>query len=163
MVAGNKKILIPRLITLVGAIALFITLFMPFASANSSFADDISLAEFAKMYLTVGDSWQIYTYIIIGFGFFALMALIFSAVGKPIPVIIFDILSAAVFHLLVWDMGSRGRIPSSNYDWGIAHALGYIAAAVVLAGAISMLVTKVRVNRGIKRLASDSNRTQDSE
>ena len=42
-----------------------------------------------------------------------------------------------------WDYTDRGVIPSSSYDWGLAHTLFPIVAFIALAGAIWMLVMKI--------------------
>jgi hypothetical protein len=46
-----------------------------------------------------------------------------------------------------WDYTDRGVIPSSSYDWGLAHTLLPIAAIIALAGAIWMLAIKISTKK----------------
>lgn len=78
------------------------------------------------------------------FAFFALLTLLFSILRKAIPVIIFDLLTFVVFRIIQWDFEDRGVISNSKYDGGIALYIGYIGVVIVMAGAVTLLVMKIK-------------------
>lgn len=167
----NIKSLYPLLIVLIGALMLIITFFVPFASAKEEYREkllkypdsvysqeadmknsdavDISLPEFIKIDTAAADmgiSEQTAIanmVLIIAFGVFAVLTLLFSILRKPIAIIIFDILSLGSMLLIKFDFEDRGIIPSSMYDWGIAQIICFIGIVIVAVGAVIMLVTKI--------------------
>lgn len=57
------------------------------------------------------------------------LTLLFSALRKPVPVIVFSVLAIAMSMLLTWDFEDRGVIPSSSYDWGEARWIYLVGAS----------------------------------
>lgn len=174
----NKNLLYPVLTTVFGALLLLITLFLPFASANESHKErlmsypdaiyseeagmtnkdavDISLVEFIKI-----DSAAVETglsektaianmVVIIAFAVFVVLTLLFSILKKPIPILIFDIISFAAMQLIKFDFEDRGAVPSSSYDWGIAHIICYIGIVIAAVGAVLLLIAKIKNKRSAK-------------
>lgn len=163
----DKKLLYPFLIMLIGALMLVLTLLLPFASATGDYregleeysdsvfseeldmtnaeAKDISLVEYARIYAVtaeMGVSKGVSVaglVIIIGFGIFAGMTLLFALLRKPIPAIIFNLLALAVFRITKWDFEDRGVVGNSSYDWGIGQYFCYIGGIVVIVGAVALL------------------------
>lgn len=166
-----KKTSLPRLIAVAAALALVICLFLPFASAKDEtrellmvFPDEImyqkldmtaedmvnvSMLEYVQMYMQLSDEFYVdeatgllCTVLVVMFGLFALLCLLFAALKKPIPVIIFGILALGVFSLLKFDFTDRGAIPNAAYDWGYAVTVVYVAIIVLLVAAIWLIVAK---------------------
>lgn len=155
---------------LIGAVLMIAALFLPFGTAAGEYTEylnrypkrylveememtnaegiHISLIKFFRIYYTVaqlGVSREIgiaCMVIISLFAFFAILTAICSVRKKPVPAIIFDILSFAVLQIVRWDFQDRGVIPSSRYDWGIASYIAYIGIVIVFAGAVMMLAEK---------------------
>ena len=176
----SKKFLYPFVAMLIGSLMLIVTLFMPFASATEDYKErlveysdsmyveeldmtneeaiNISLFEFARIYSAAAEmgmskSVSIACIVIIAvFGAFALLTLLFSAIKKPIPAIIFNLLAFAVFRITKWDFEDRGVIPNSNYDWGMAQYICYIGIIVVVVGAVALLVAKIKDKKQRKAL-----------
>lgn len=176
----NKKFLYPFLAMLIGSLMLVVTLFIPFASATEDYKEsleeyfdsmyveelnmtneeaiNISLFEFARIYSVAAEmgmskSVSIACIVIIAaFGVFALLTLLFSALKKPIPAIVFNLLAFVVFRITKWDFEDRGVIPNSNYDWGIAQYICYIGVIVVVVGAVALLVVKIKDKKQRKAL-----------
>ena len=46
-----------------------------------------------------------------------------------------------------------GVISNSRYDWGIAQYIGYIGIAIVMVGAVALLVVKMKDKKQQKTLA----------
>ena len=123
---------------------------------------DVSLFKFARIYsalsgmeisrdISISCIAMISVFLIMGlsseisvFAFFALLTLLFSILRKAIPVIIFDLLTFVVFRIIQWDFEDRGVISNSKYDGGIALYIGYIGVVIVMAGAVTLLVMKIK-------------------
>lgn len=176
----SKKFLYPFLAMLIGSLMLIVTLFMPFASATEDYKErlveysdsmyveeldmtneeaiNISLFEFARIYSVAAEmgmskSVSIACIVIIAvFGVFALLTLLFSALKKPIPAIIFNLLAFAVFRITKWDFEDRGVIPNSNYEWGMAQYICYIGIIVIMVGAVALLLAKIKDKKQHKAL-----------
>lgn len=168
----DKNFLYPFLVMLIGSIMLAATLFVPFASATEDYKEyleeysdlmyteelnmtngeaiNISLFEFARIYsvaaeMEISKSISIACVVMIAvFGVFALLTLLFSVLKKPIPAIIFNLLTFAVFRITKWDFNARGVIPSPRYDWGIAEYFCYIGVGVLVVGAAALFVVKIK-------------------
>ena len=175
----TNKILIPFVAALVGAIIMLATVFLPYATATEDYAEvlgsypdeivyeeldmtakdimNISMVEYAIVYGNLSEQFWgdaahgiMYVVLVALIGGFSLLAVLFAVLKKPIAVMIFDILAFGVFSLQNWDYTDRGVIPSSSYDWGAGYYIFYIAAVIVLVGAVWMLVTKIRTKRQLK-------------
>ena len=181
-IGHRSKIFIGAFIAmLIGSAILLLTLFMPFASATDEYKEalekfsdsmyieelnmtneeaiNISLFEFIRIYSSEtgkeisNDLSIVYVVVIAAFAVFALLTLLFSILRKSIPVIVFNILTFAVLRLIIWDFEDRGVISNSRYDWGIAQYIGYIGIAIVMVGAVALLVVKMKDKKQQKTLA----------
>ena len=103
-----------------------------------------------NVYILIFMIITIFTYIFASYwlyffdAFFVLLTLLFSILRKAIPVIIFDLLTFVVFRIIQWDFEDRGVISNSKYDGGIALYIGYIGVVIVMAGAVTLLVMKIK-------------------
>lgn len=172
---GKNRTLIPFMIALIGAIIIVTAFFLPYSSATTEYKEhlesysqelyfeeinmtngdavNISLLGFARMYgaaAKLGMSQIVGTICLVMIsliGIFSLLTLLFSALKKPIPALIFDLLVFGTFSLLSWDFKDRGVIPSSTYDWGISYYLYCIGAVIIFAGGVWLLVEKIRAKK----------------
>lgn len=177
----NKTI--PFIVLLIGTLVMVISFFLPYASATrehreylEAYADGdyfaeihmsnkeavgISLAEYFRGYQYAAKTDFMKTVAIICMvmiivtAVFTLLCLLFTCFKKPIPVLIFDCLNLGAFYLLSWDFKDRGVIGNSDYHWGIAYYLYYIAIAVTAAGAIWLLVVKINEKKE-KKIAANT-------
>lgn len=167
----ENKSLIPMLVAIVLAFVMFLTIFMPYASATEEYAErleqysdyyaleeldmngddfiNISMAKYAKVYSKMsedifGDSATgvLYVVLVVLIAVFAIGALVFAFFKKPIAVIVFDILAFVVFCIQNWDYKDRGVIPSDNYNWGGAYYIFIICAIAVLVCAVASIILK---------------------
>ena len=177
--AINKMLLIPMIVTLVATLLMISCLFLPYATAVGDYAEalnqypddvisaemnltakdmkDISMVEYASMYVTLEDQLfggtgaGVFYAVLVGLiGGFALIAMLFALGRKPIAVMVFTALAYGVFTMQNWDYTDRGVIPSSSYDWGLAHTIFPIVAFIALAGSTWMLVTKVIAKKQVQ-------------
>lgn len=167
---GKRRQRYPFLLMLVGSVVLLATLMMPFASATKEaktyllmdpdrmYAEElgmtnreavnVSLVDYVRIYKVAVDQGiqketAIAGMILIGvYALFSLLVLLFSALRKAIPVIVFDLLTLISFWLIHFDFKDRGVIPGGIYDWGIVNYLVYIIGVLILAGAVWLLVEK---------------------
>ncbi len=164
-----NELFIPFIIVLAGTLFMVISLFLPYSTAIGDheeyinrFSDEIayeeldmtyddtmnlSMAEYAKVYGSMGQSFTLYVALVVLIGGFSSLALLFACLKKPIPIIIFTVLAFLVFCLQNWDYSDRGVVPSSDYDWGAAYYIFPAAAAVAFIGSICLLVQKIKINR----------------
>lgn len=169
----NHKLLIPFIIALVGAVLMAVTVFLPYATAIDDHAESIkehpdqivyeelditaedmfhiSMVEYANVYNQLSEQFWgssangiFYVVIVALIAGFALLAVLFSVLKKPIAIIIFTILSFGVFYLQNWDYTDRGVIPSSSYDWGAGYYLFYAATIITIVGAVWLLINKIK-------------------
>lgn len=148
-------------------------IFMPYSKAIDDFAEkledesdavvyedpeitageiiNVSMFEYAKIYLTAGeDIWGdsyhgiFYASFVALIGLFALLTVLLSLLKKPVGVIVFDILAFIVFLMQNWDYSDRGVVPSSNYDWGTGYYIFFVAAAIVFIGAIWFKISRAK-------------------
>lgn len=167
----ENKSLIPMLVAIVLAFLMFLTIFMPYASATEEHAErlekysdyyafeeldmkgedliNISMTEYAKVYSNMseemfGDSatGALYVVLVVLIAVFSIGVLAFVFFKKPIAVIVFDILAFIVFCIQNWDYKDRGIIPSDNYNWGAAYYIFIICAIAVLVCAVATIVLK---------------------
>ena len=171
----NSRALIPFTITLIGALLLIASFFLPFASATGKYreylqkypeelyaeeidmtnseAANISLFEFGRMYTAAAklgmyrDTAIACVVIISVFGLFALLTALFTALQKPVVTIALSLLSLSVFQLIKWDFEDRGVLPGDDFGYGIAGLICYAGIAIVLIGAILLLVKKIAIKR----------------
>lgn len=168
----KSKTSIPFIACVIGAVLMFITIFLPYATATAEQAErfkaypdeivyeeldmtakdmvNISMVEYAKVYSKLseefwGDSLNgiIYVLMVALIGIFSLLSALFSLLKKPIAVMAFGLLAFGVFSLQCFDYKDRGVIPSSSYKWGAAYYIFYIALAVVIIGSAWMLASEI--------------------
>ena len=167
----------PFVIALCGAILLITAFFLPYAASNSEYGEwlsshadsmyteeigmtnrdaiGISPFEFLRIYIYStsnysGDIQTISIICVVVIGLiagFTLLCTLFAALRKPIPLIVFDVLTFGVFMLMNFDFEDRGIIQNSNYSWGAAYYLYFIGAVVILVGAVWLLVTKIKAKK----------------
>lgn len=171
----NKKLLLPFIIALVGAVTIIVCLFLPYATATDAFVEaldaspgniydanlgisesdikNVSTVQFAEIYsklsysLFGGGDGYFYIGMVVAIGLFSLVSILFTLFKKATPVIVFTLLNLLVIAFQNYDYYFRGIIPSEAYNCGIAIYLFYIAAALSLIGAIWMLVVKIRLKK----------------
>ncbi len=171
----DKKLLIPFVIAILGALIIIVSLFLPYASATdvrmeeinntpdviidsemgitTSDLENISIVTFANYYSTnsisifASNEGYIYLAFVITITVFAVAALLFALLKKATPIIIFSILNLLVIAFQHFDFTLRGDISSKYYDCGIAVYLFYIAIALSLIGAIWMLIMKIKIKK----------------
>lgn len=168
---GKIHTLLPRLLTWIGAAILIIAFFLPYASATGEYrvylenysdhiyveelsmtngeAIGLSMLEYAGIYAAAAGieatkAVSIICLVLIGLiGLFSVLTMLFAILKKPIALFVFNGLTFGAFRVLCWDFQDRGVLPSGRYDWGISYYLYAIGAAIVLAGIIYLLVTKI--------------------
>lgn len=169
----KKMFLVVALSVILISLLVVVAFFLPYASAKADYrkilenfpqqiymqeigmtnadAMDISLLEFARVYGAFAESsgqigavGTIVVVMISLVGLFSLLTLIFAALRKPIVILIFNCLTFGTVYLLSWDFQDRGALPNNSYDFGMAYYIYYIGAALILAGAICMLVMKIQ-------------------
>lgn len=156
--------------TIVAALLLVAAFFLPYASGTQEFREglssmsanpysetlgmsnedlaDISLFEYVRVYsasgeLGMGDAFAaVYVPLMVAPAALGVLTLLFAALRKPIPSVVFSLLTVALTFLLNWDFEDRGVIPSSNYDWGIARWVYLVAGIAVIACAVWQVVLR---------------------
>lgn len=173
-VGGKNQIRIPFLVTVIASVIVVLAFFLPLASANekhkeylenyeweidagglemsSKDAVHMSMFDYARIYWGVVDTIDrtlatVVTAVIAASGILSLVTLAFALWKKPIAVILFNGLTLGAYYLMTWDFNDRGVLPNSHYEWGIAYYLYYIGIAAIFAGAVWMLVTKIKIKQ----------------
>jgi hypothetical protein len=80
---------------------------------------------------------------------FAILGLVAALRRRPVGLIVLTLLDAGAFAAYCWDLGDRGviggtRLFGPDYSWGVARVGFYVACAVVVVGAVWMLVERHR-------------------
>lgn len=121
----------------------------------------ISMIEYAKIFgyaaTEMDDEWSQEVGIadltvIVLIALFSLLTLLFSAIKKPVPTIIFNLLNFAAFRLLSWDFEDRGVIPNGNFDWSISYYIYHICALIIIAGSVWMLIAKRQAKKEARKI-----------
>lgn len=162
----------PFIITLMATLFMFLTIFLPYGTANKKqeatlkqYPDQvlyeelditakdmihISMVEYTKIYSHLSEqfwgdtSYGVFYIVLVAFiGIFSLLSTLFTILKKPIAITIFSLLSFGVFCIHNSDYRQRGVIPSSSYDWGVGYYVFYIAFAIALVGAVWMLISQI--------------------
>lgn len=156
--------------TIVAALLLAVSFFLPYASGTQEFREglssmsanpysetlgmsnedlaDISLFEYVRIYsasgeLGMGDTFAaVYVPLTVAPAVLGVLTLLFAALRKPIPSVVFSVFTVALTFLLNWDFEDRGVIPSSSYDWGIARWVYLAAGVAVIACAVWQIVLR---------------------
>lgn len=171
----DKKLLIPFIVALVGAVLVMLCLFLPYASATEKFAAEldaspnaiinedlgisaadmknVSAVDFSYMYSALsyslfgGNDGYFYIGMVIAIGLFGLLCALFTLLKKATPIIVFSLLNLLVIAFQNYDYYLRNIIPSETYNWGVSVYLFYIAIGLSLIGAIWMLVAKIKLKK----------------
>lgn len=168
---------IPWFVSVVGALLLVAAFFLPYASGNEEYREriaanpdamnvesigmtnadsaDVSLLEYMRVYMSeeasgVSELLVVYVFLMAGILVCAAIALLLAVLRRPIGVMVFTVFTLGLTLVLNWDFEDRGVVPSSIYDWGVAKWIYMVAAAVAFAGAVWLLVVKVREKRTLK-------------
>lgn len=172
----NRKVMIPFLVMVIGIVVMIIGMFLPYMTAVGDMAEYIEAypdrVEIEELDLTAGDlanipvisvskiitgvygedDGAIANVIVLVFGGFLALTALFVVLKKPIPAMIFDLLTCGVFAFLNFLM-NEDFIDPDKYAWGIGYYVILIAVAAVFAGAVWMLIKKSMVKREFKAAA----------
>lgn len=162
-------------ISIVAAALMVVSFFLPYVSANedareslarnpegwaiesigmtNSDAVDVSLAEYVRIYASdeAGALAAIYTPLFVAILGCSLLALLFSALRKPLPATMFSVFVFALNVLLIWDFAEPGIVPGNIYGWGVAKWVYMAAASAAIAGSIWSLAIKARDTRKARK------------
>ncbi len=86
------------------------------------------------------------TVVLIFFGFFAFMNVVFSGIGKPAPTFVFTSLAsiAGIIHENIYKI--YGILPTQNCIWGISHYMLYIGAVTSIISGILLIMFRNKIN-----------------
>lgn len=121
---------------------------------------DVSLFDVGRILFKVGNLYWNQEEMIILMMFFSvyilpsLLTVLFAALRKPIATIIFCLSTFGVFITTFYHMhfGSSDLISDSEYQWSYAPYVCCVGAALVLVGAIILLVLKRKNKKELKAL-----------
>ena len=161
--------------TIVAAALLVVAFFLPYAAGVDEYREalgqmsdnpysevlgmsnddlaDVSLFEYVRIYsaageLGIGETFAaVYVPFTVAPAVLGVLTLLFAALRKPIPAIVFSVLTVALTFFLSWDFEDRGVIPSDTYDWGIARWVYLVAGVAVVACAVWQLVLRRKTQR----------------
>lgn len=125
-----KKTLFPMLCVLLCAVLMMISMFLPYATAHTHSLNMFEVAsEFDSMFLVIP--------------IFLLLTLLilFAALRKPIPALIFDVLA---FVLALIHKVACASIFNSDVEFAAGYTLFLICAVLACAGCIWMIVAKAQ-------------------
>lgn len=80
-------------------------------------------------------------------GVFALFALLFAVLRKPIAVMVFNVLSLLAFAVQYYDFSDRGVVPSDHFSWGWGMYLYVAAFILTVVCAIVTLIDRRRMRK----------------
>lgn len=168
---GASQALAARIVMVVAAAVMLAAFFLPWGSAGEDFrraaaqmpdvwfaeeagitaadAVDLSLLEYARAYLAIGqmgsgNAFVVLVPIIGSAAVLSAFALLLAALGKPIGSAVFGVLTFAVSRLIVWDFTDRGVLPNATHEWGVAPTVYIVAAVALVASAAWMVVERHR-------------------
>ena len=138
-------------IGMLGALLIVITLFLPYAKNGN---ESKSLVGLAQVYLSSTSSdwndaamatfYKIFVPGMVGLiVLFVILYLIMNIRLKPLGMIIFNILTIAVYEVLKWDFKDRRVVPGTC-DKGCAFTIMYVAFGIMIIGCIMRFVDKRR-------------------
>ncbi len=173
----RNTLFLPFLIALIGVLIMGVSLFLPYMTAVGDIAEYIEQypdrVEIEDLELTASDlanipvvsvsniitgvygedDGTIANVIVLVFGGLLVLTALFVILKKPIAVMIFDLLAGGVFFFLNFLM-KEDFIAADKYAWGIGYYATMIAAVVIFAGAVYLLVEKIKVKKQKKVLQS---------
>lgn len=177
----NQRLKKPFVVTLAGVLIMIAALFLPYMTAVGDTAEYIEehpdRVEIKSLELTASDLANIslvsvhnliagiygeddgaIANVIVGvLGGCLMLTMLFVMIKKPIPVMMFDLLSCGVFLFLNFLM-KDDFIDKDKYAWGFGYYAILLGAIVLFAGAIWTLATKISNKRQNKiAMASNTN------
>lgn len=153
----NKKIKIPFFITLVSSFLSLITMFLPYVTANDSYKEilkmstsDMTNVSLFKYFLTYTSSeykllYSGFTILIIAIAVFVFLTILFAILKKPIPTVIFDILSLGVF--VRQGMVYKALGVAASYKFSIGYYAFFVTTIITLVSAIWMFISKKQIKK----------------
>ena len=171
----NEKLKLPFIVALIGLLILVIGMFLPYITAVGEMGEYIEKypdrIEIKDLELTASDlkdipvisvsqiitgiygedDGAIANVIVMVFGGFLALTVLFVILKKPIAIMIFDLLAFGSFSFLNFAM-KEDFIDPDKYAWGIGYTIIQVGVAIVFATAIWMLVKKIIVKRELKAL-----------
>lgn len=171
---SDKRLFIPFILAIVGTLLMVISVFLPYLTATESFAKELdsepnvfvseemrlttqhlknhSMLRYAKLQNTEiqGAEGIFHLGMVYAILATAFIAALFSVIKKPIPVIVFTILSFVVFAFQNYDLLLRKIISDTLYTWGYAYYLFYAGTIIALVGGVSMLLVKILIKKELK-------------
>ena len=140
----NKKSLAgPRALTIIGSLAMLVSLVLPYATSSNDTMTALTIAERWKGMQTIANMSlgvsEIILAMIIAIAVFTVFALIFALAAKGIPTLVF-----AIIATLAYVYFNMSFTPYGSYSLGFGVYLFYIAAVATIAGAIWMIAMKRR-------------------
>ena len=152
-----------RLALSAGPLLEIIALFLPYAAAKDmEYATYVteetgmnainpSMVDFVRIYMSIESTSGGQAYLTLGItvaiGVFALFALLFALLRKPIAVMVFDILSLLAFALQYYDFSDRGVVPSDTFACGWGTYLYVAAFILTVACAIWTMIDRRRMRK----------------
>lgn len=151
---GKALLTAAMLAASLGSLTMIISLFLPYITGGYGEIKShsmISYIQFAFESENVVAGTSIIGIIVLVFviiiGLFSALALLFSLIKKPIPLLIFAILACIAFFVLCWDFTSRGVVAEKAMSWGAAYYAFIIGTVVAVAGAVFMIIQKSRIKK----------------
>ncbi len=172
-------IVYPWVLTIVGTVMMIAVLLLPFTTATKEHKEnllkfpnlmyveeldmtckdvvDMSLVDYVRVYdVAANQGYQedvalASIVIIVIYGVLSLLAVVLAVLKKPMGVIILDALAMMAFWIIRFDFEGRGVVPSGSYNWGVSSWLAYVIGVVVVAGAVWLLVVKIKIKKANKQ------------
>lgn len=161
----KSRVVIPRVIALIVALAAIAGLFLPYVRATEEYSEylnsisdqkaleptdltatdiiELSLFEYAKTYYQGAEEifhdkaeGIFYAVMFVTPGIFGFFALLCALRRKGIPMMLQALLVGGSIWLINWDVVDRGIMPDYRLVWGITHSMYYpIAVVLFICGA----------------------------
>ena len=161
----NTKAWMHRLALAAGPLLEIIALFLPYAAARDmEYATYVtgetgmnainpSMVDFIRIYKSLDNEYLsgVQAYVTLGvtvaIGVFALFALLFAMLRKPIAAMVFDVMSMLAFALQNYDFSDRGVVPSDTFAWGWGMYLYVVAFILTVVCAIWTMIDRRRMRK----------------
>lgn len=151
---GKALLTAAMLIATLGSLTMIISLFLPYITGGYGEIKNSSMVSYVGLALEHGSEYTgssvfgiIMLVFVICIGLFSALALLFSLIKKPIPLLIFAVIACIVFFVLCWDFTDRGVVAEEAMSWGAAYYAFIIGTVVAVAGAVFMIIQKSRIKK----------------
>lgn len=164
LVNTKDKLFVPYIITLVSALLILVTLFLPFVSASDSYEEflianedrtfnrdsgmkaedaiNVSISEFGDAFAKDEDATTC-TIFMVALVIFSLLAALFTFLKKNVLTIIFSILSFIPYLLYLFFANEYADVFNyDRYETGIAYYLLPIVIVVTIVGSICLIIMR---------------------